>query len=326
MTVTSKEDCRLVANRMWPHLMIVILQDKEGSYGVASPDHRRLADICVSADGDNDKATIIVLRPLHMLTNSPCVPLATQQLAHQMKTKWLGMNSFCVGPMGLSRVGTRELDAFGTELVSQLIKGTWTSLQNLSLSGCNLKAHGFWLLSQGNWPCLRSLDISCNCLDAEGMALLAKGNWPRLRTIKLGHNGTLSANGVACLSAANWPVEILMMDNMPFNAHMAAELVDLQLSLTSLYLDGTDLTAAAVTELARADWPGLTFFSLNHNDLNAVCVLLGLDLQKIPLHRQYDAHGFRKVSRRQVVSQPGVGLWPHLTQVVICTKVIFLHM
>lgn len=146
--------CQQRAGRivLWlPHLTMIILQDQERYCFVESPEQWRLADIYVSAGIGNNKATIILLRPLHMLTDSPCVPLAAQQLAHQMRTKWLGMSTFCVGRKGLPCVSNRELDPFGIELISQLVKGTWTSLQHLSLSGCKLKAHEFWLLSQGNF-------------------------------------------------------------------------------------------------------------------------------------------------------------------------------
>ena len=223
------------------------------------------------------EAIISMLRPLHNVTTDlPCARLAAQQLAHQLSARWPSMRMFAVS------VAMHDLDGLGLEIVSQLVKGTWTDLETLRLCDCDLTAEGFLILSQGDWPCLMFLDISGNCLNAEGMALLAKGNWPLLTSLDLSFDPTMDAGAIAHLSAANWSLTNLTISDTPFSADMAAELADLQLpNLESLYLMESGLTAAAVSKLARADWPRLTYLNLSHADLDAVCVLLGLNLEKV---------------------------------------------
>lgn len=114
------------------------------------------------------------------------------------------------------------------------------------------------------------------------------------------------------LSAANRPVETLEILDTPFSTDMAAELADLRLpNLTELDLMKSDLTAAAVSKLARADWPSLRDVSLGHNDLDAVAALLGLDLMKTQ-ELKPDACLYAEAPRPRMVSQPGVDLWPNL--------------
>lgn len=304
---------------------MVILPAEGTNVFIAPSKQDGLANILVS-EGSSNQATIVLLRPLHVPTDLPCMPLVAPQLAHQMRIKWLGMDSFGVGMKFLSSARKVELDGFGSELVSQLVKGSWTRLASLSLPGCGLKAKGFWLLSQGSWPRLENLNVSCNCLDAQGMALLAKGNWPLLTSISLNLNPAVDATAIACLSAANWPIQSLMIKQASFGIDMAAALVDLQLSnLTHLHLDSTGLTAAAVIELARADWPSFKYLGLGRGDLKAVGVLLGLDLHKIHLQRQSAADLSKTVHEREVNPQLGVGLWPNLTQVMMLNRYIYLH-
>ena len=178
-----------------------------------------------------------------------------------------------------------DLDGLGLEIVSQLVKGAW-DLRDLTLYGCEIDAKGFLLLSQGNWPRLNHLTVSGNCLDAEGIALLVKGDWPWLTGINLSFNSPLEAGAIAIahLSAANWLIEYLTIQGTLFSADMVAALANLQLPyLVSLELKDSGLTAAAVSELARADWPELSYLHLNIGDdeLVAVAVLLGLDVDML---------------------------------------------
>ena len=98
---------------------------------------------------------------------------------------------------------------------------------------------------------------------------------------------------------------------------MAAELADLQLPhMAMLHLMGADLTAVAVSELARADWPSLKLLSFGHDDLDAVAVLLGVDLEK--------AVGTKQVYHRRVLSLPDMGFWPNLSQITILKSSVHL--
>ena len=213
-----------------------------------------------------------------------------------------------------------DLDGLGSEIVSQLVQGTWTHLMYLSLSECKLRAQAFLLLSQGNWPSLMYLDASGNCLDAEGMALLAKGNWPLLTHVTLSFDPTMDAVAMAHLSAANWRIAQLVITRTPFSAGMAAQLADLWLpNLSGLVPKGSRLTAAAVSELAKADWPSLRNLCLDHDDLNAVAVLLGLDLEKV--------HKLKSDASEAILQQrmPNIVLWPHLSLISISKNDVPLH-
>ena len=310
------EDFVLVAERRWPRVSMIALQHAErctGCSSVSSPADWQLFSVFICAEGDKSIKTFVsMLTPLRApAADSACLPLAAQQLAHQMTVKWPCMHAFLLSRM-------ERLDGLGMEIVSQLVKGTWTSLVYLDLMDCDLRAPDFLVLSQGNWPGLKSLDVSHNCLDAEGMASLAKGNWPVLMCFSLGSNPTLDAAAIAHVSAANWPIRLLDLSHNRVSTDMAAELADLQLpNLMHLYLTNTALTAAAVSELARADWPILKYLTLGHDDLDAMGGPLGLDLDKLQEPKSEGPDG-AIVHQRNMVSQPGgLGLWPNLNHVKI---------
>lgn len=92
---------------------------------------------------------------------------------------------------------------------------------------------------------------------------------------------------------------------------MAAELADLQLpNLMELRLSASGLTAAAAFELARADWPSLDYLDFSHDDLDALVVLLGVDLDKVQaLASSYSACDSVEVQR--MVAGPDLCLWPN---------------
>ena len=325
VTVMCAKDYALVVRHKWPQLnmVILILQQDQQSTDRSCVSDRILFDILVSAEGSNKRAIVSMLKPLHApATESACTPLAlhkkaAQQLAHQLTIKWPRMDIFML---------MDELDGLGMEIASQLVQGTWTSLAYLALSGCELRAAECSLLSQGNWPVLWSLNVSNNCLDAEAMAFLVRGNWPLLTRIDLGSNPTLDAVAIAHLSAANWPVALMILSQTPVSVDMAAELADLQLpTMMRLCLDNTGLTASAVSELARADWPSLTFVSFDHDNLHAIGMHLGLDLDKVQKLKS-DAHVCDVVCQRKLISQSDVGLWPNLNKVKISKHRITLAM
>lgn len=315
VTVEHEEDYALVLQRKWPRLSMVISQDKRASVANIEqyPSDFRICVLEVATMGNkwaaegNKQATISMLRPLHSLaTDLSCTQSAAQQLAHQMKIRWPLMSKFAMSyvPEGL------DLD-----IVSQLVKGSWKHLRDVSLSVCDLKAEALLLLSQGNWPRLISLDVAGNWLDAEGMASLAKGNWPKLTTLILSFDPTQGALAIAQLSTANWPIVNLVIVDTPFNVDMAAELANLQLpKLMSLYLTQADLTAAAVSKLARADWPLLGNLTFDHVDLDAVGVLLELDLCKLQ-ELKSDGRGRAGGFQQRSVVGPDVGLWADLVMI-----------
>ena len=69
------------------------------------------------------------------------------------------------------------------------------------------------------------------------------------------------------------------------------------------------LTAAAVSELARADWPRLAHLNLSHVDLDAVCVLLGLDLEQM---QTLKSGACDSVEVQRTVPFGALSLWPQL--------------
>lgn len=74
---------------------------------------------------------------------------------------------------------------------------------------------------------------------------------------------------------------------------------------------GSGLTAAAVSELAKANWPSLRDLSIGHDDLDVLAVLLGFDIMKVQQLKS-DARLHAEVYRRNMVSGLGVDLWPNL--------------
>ena len=320
VTLLHEEDYVWAVGRRWPQLRMVI--SKEDAYYTTSlPSHIRIFKVSVSAEG-NDKAAISLLRPLnHLATDLPCTHLAAQQLAHQMRVRWPLMQFFAVSSY---MPPVPELHGLGLAIVSQLVQGTWTRLKSLYLDKCELNTEAFLLLSQGNWPDLRTLNVSGNCLDAEGMALLAKGNWPLLSGINLSFNSTLDAMAIAHLSAVNWPLGGLTISDTPFSIDVAVKLADLQLpNLTSLALRGSGLTAAAVSELAKANWPNLGKLSIEHDDLDALAALFGVNLDKVQEVKS-SPRLFARVVEHRMVSWPDVGLWPNLSWITITKRNLHL--
>lgn len=101
---------------------------------------------------------------------------------------------------------------------------------------------------------------------------------------------------------------------------MAAELANLLLpDLMALYLVRCDLTAAAVSKLARADWPHLTHLTFDHVDLDALGVLLGLDVFNMQ-ELKSDPRSWVPMCQRRTALGPDVGLWPNLDMVNISKR------
>lgn len=124
------------------------------------------------------------------------------------------------------------------------------------------------MLSQGNCPNLGSLTIRGCGLAAEAMASMVKADWPSLKRLSLEEEPNLDAVAVGHLSAAKFSVTDLTLSGMPVSAAMAAELSKLKLPhLSSISLAATDLTTAAVIQLATADWPELLHLDLSQNNV-----------------------------------------------------------
>ena len=156
VTVWCVKDFALVIRCRWPRLSLVVLQNERAHSCVSHCMKKGLISVYVSAEAN--QAVICMLHT--PAADLAWAPLAAQQLAHQMRTKWPCMHTFLLSNM--------RLDGLNMKIVSQLVKGTWTSLVSLTLSHCELKAQGFLLLSQGNWPCLQLVNVSNNCLGCYG--------------------------------------------------------------------------------------------------------------------------------------------------------------
>ena len=129
---------------------------------------------------------------------------------------------------------------------------------------------------------------------------------------------------ISHLSATNWPLHSLTICDTLVSIDMAAELAGLQLpNLRELDLPDSGLTAAAVSELARADWPSLTYLGLGHDDLGAVAVLLGVDLDKVQELRS-DACDTKRVYHNRMDSGPDIGLWPNLSCIIVSKRIVEL--
>ena len=114
------------------------------------------------------------------------------------------------------------------------------------------------------------LELTRNRIDAEGMALLAKAKWPILTIFQLSYNPALNAEAMAHLSAAKWPLRRLELSHMPISAALTAELAQLS-KVTSVTLTSPHI-AAAISELASADWPFFGRLDLARNALDAAAM------------------------------------------------------
>ena len=266
VTVKSEQDLALV-NQSWPLLSMVILQPRRRRSHAALPSERNLASVCVQVTGSSPSSEkIFMLKPLHTSSLS-VASSAAQQLAYYLLAKWPKLQLFSINHL--------ELLAAGVVIVAQLVKADCLSsrhLEHLNLSNCGLGSHDCLVLIQGNWPALRTLQLIHNRIDADGMALLAKGKWRKLTTFQLSYNPALDAEAMTHLLAAKWPLECLELSHMPISVALTAELAQLHLSkLTSVALTRTHI-AAAISELAGADWPFLRCLDLCHNDLDAAAM------------------------------------------------------
>ena len=207
-----------------------------------------------------------MLKPLQTYASDfAWASLAAQQLAGQISVKWPELE-------GLS-VRTRSSPALSTAILAQLTKGNWSSLVHLSIRKHQLSAEDFLHLSQSNCRALEHLIIKDPCLDVEGMAMLAKGNWPLLRKLDIYSSFNLDPVAIVHLSTAKWPLEQLGLSDMPVNTAMAAELAKLRFAtLTGMSLRNTGLTAAAVFELTRGEWPNLWFLDFDVNDMDSLAL------------------------------------------------------
>ena len=325
VTVGCEEDYAWVLKLKWPRLRMVILQNEcrpsdcrmgadcrlfivnDDKCFLNQSSTTRIYSISVASEGKS-QATIALLRPQHCdAADLPCTILAAQQLADQLRARFPSMNAFATSCV-------QGLDGLSLEIVSQLVQGPCSGLASLCLSNCELKPEGFYLLSQGNWTWLQFLDVSGNCLDAEGMMWLAQGEWPGLNTLRISFDHMMDATAIAHLSMVTWSLRRLFITDMPISADMAAELADLPFpKLRGLYLEGSGLTAAAVSELARADWRTLKVLSICLEDLSALSVLQGFDLEKVfdpDAHCSYTA----EMHHRDVYSQLGV---------ILCSNIKF---
>ena len=165
VTINCLDDIPLLVKRRcsWPRLSIVVLWQAEfgpcrNDSCVSPPAQARdrskqlLLTVLVS-ENKSSRNLVCLLKPLHApAAVSACLPLAAQQLAHQLTIKWPCMQTFMLS-------GREKLDGLGMEIVAQLVQGSWTSLVNLHLMGSDLRAQAFLLLSQGNWPHLK--DFGC---------------------------------------------------------------------------------------------------------------------------------------------------------------------
>lgn len=149
-----------------------------------------------------------------------------------------------------------DLPGLCTSILRQLSEGRWRGLHNLTLCEAGLKAPDWLMLGQGNLPNLVSLSTTKCGLDADAMASLAKANWPWLSSLHLRDEPKLDAAAVAHLCAASYTIIDMSLSDIPVTAAMAAELGK-RYCLDSISLFGTDLTAAAATEMAKANWPEL---------------------------------------------------------------------
>ena len=263
-----------------------------------------LAHIEVSALRDRKEVTIFILRPHNSpASDAALAEQAAEQLLQQLTTKWPQLRLFT-----LSKV---RLPALALAVMATIIKCDCSLLTDLDLSNSNLGAQGISFLIQAHCPVLQQLNLSQNCLDAKATALLAQGNWPLLRELQLSFNRNLDGKAMTHLSAAHWQLQRFLMYEVPITESMAKAFTKLQLSqLTSLFLNKTSLSAAALSQLASADLPVLKYLTLSQNQLDAEAMnhLSRIHLPALKVldltHAKIDASGLYWLVQ---------GAWPLLT-------------
>lgn len=270
VTVCCQADLDAVARRRWPMLSLVILRHW-GDGGCCSDSYSHTVGLGESqiefSYNDPDEFSFShpyeSARVLAVSSRKPPVHVgntAAKQLLHHVTGSGRS-------PTSLSLLYL-DLPGLCSSILGQLNDGHWLGLHSLTLWEAGLTAADWLMLAHANLPNLTSLSIARNGLDADVMASLAKAKWPLLHSLHLSHEPHLNAVAIAHLGAASYSVSNLSLSDIPVTAAMAAELAQLS-HLHSISLDATDLTAAAVKELAKANWPKLWSFTLHHNNLDA---------------------------------------------------------
>lgn len=257
VTVTSREDLDSVLRREWPKLSMVILMNEH----TFCTSERLLARIVLSEESSKTSADFFLLRPLQAIASDLFwASSAAQQLAHQMTASW-------PSPDSVELWDVKET-AMSTALMAELSKANLSSLASVSFINCQLNSEGLSLLCQARWHALAYIYIAGSPLDAKGMAVLVTGDWPLLSDISFCRTSAVDAQAIGHLSAAQWPLQNINMVSMPVSAAMTADLAQLR-NLTSLTLQDTGLTAAAMLKLTCAEWPGLQRLDLSDNTMGA---------------------------------------------------------
>ena len=150
-----------------------------------------------------------------------------------------------------------DLPGLCSSMLRQLSEGRWRGLHDLTLCEAGLTASDWRMLGQGNLPYLLSLSIT-NCgLNADAMASLAKGKMVTVEKPSSQDEPDLDAVAITHLCGACYRIVDMSLSDIPVSAAMAAELGKLFYQLDSISILGTELTAAAAPEMAKANWPGL---------------------------------------------------------------------
>ena len=183
-----------------------------------------------------------------------------------------------------------------------LARNSWPQLTSVNLSGTDITAAAMAELAKGQWPALRSLDVSATqrCLEDSFVPELAKGPWTALQHLTLG-NVCLGVGAAQRLQSAHLPhwTELDLSHSLAlpssvfvqqgvglgkFRPVRPIDMVDGELEkeecvakcrhiaagkwlqLANLNLGLNQLTAGAMTELAKGNWPALQKLDLSANN------------------------------------------------------------
>lgn len=299
ISVNDNHDLRLLATSQgnWPHLSVVIVRQLRMVTDIDANVRGMLKPTAVcQLSSCGSSSIMLLLRPSNQSQADQA--LSPTAAAFLQLPKWSQLSALALQHSSLSPSG-----------IAQLAAVPWPNLRILNVSGNSLGSACTAQLTQA-WPQLRSLDISRNNLDADAVSHLVKASWPLLHTLNLSQNTGLDAAAFRELAIAQWP-QLTRLDLMHIrlNAACMHNLAQMPApKLAALNLSYTNLTADAIAELNSAAWPLLSLW-LQGNQLGAAAMT---KLVQAPFAQiQYLGLADNKLDAA-AVQQLAMGDWPEL--------------
>ena len=184
--------------------------------------------------------------------------------------------------------------------IKQLHHPNWKRMKGCCLCNVGLSSTAVKAFCSDTWPLMKRLDLSHNQLDAAAIAHLTAASWPRLTQLKLSCTGLSyegflqicilgsskdssdsSKSNISCSSNSRcWPAlkDFTVSANNMWHSDLslpaqvqgqASDLTGWTCHLKCLDLSNNSLTASAVEQLAKMEWPCLESMWLGHTSIDA---------------------------------------------------------